>query len=64
MTTASLTGLAASPIVAGFIGGASLRIVFALDVVALVMLWWAVRTRMSDRPITSEAPPRMDERAV
>lgn len=52
MTTASLTGLAASPVIAGFIGGASLRIVFALDVVALVVLWWAVRTRMSDRPIT------------
>lgn len=60
MMTASLTGLAASPVAAGFIGGASLRTVFALDVVALVALWWAVRTRMTDRPRTPRAPEASD----
>lgn len=52
MTTASLTGLAASPVIAGFVGAASFRVVFVLDVVVLIVLWWAVRTRMSDRSVT------------
>ncbi len=56
MTTASLTGLAASPVIAGLIGGASLRIVFALDVVALIVLGWAVYRRMAVRPITPHPP--------
>jgi MFS family permease len=38
MTTASLLGLAVSPVVAGFIGAAGLRIVFVADVVLLVVL--------------------------
>ncbi len=56
MTTASLTGLAASPVIAGLIGGTSLRIVFALDVVALLVLGWAVHRRMTNRPITAHPP--------
>ena len=36
MTTASLVGLAVSPIVAGFISGPGLRIVFDADIVLLV----------------------------
>jgi MFS transporter, DHA1 family, multidrug resistance protein len=35
LTTASLVGLAVSPIVSGLLGGTSIRAVFALDVVAL-----------------------------
>jgi MFS family permease len=35
LTTASLVGLAVSPIVSGFLGATSIRAVFALDVVAL-----------------------------
>ena len=38
MTTASLLGLAVSPIVAGFIGGTGLRMVFVADVVLLVIV--------------------------
>lgn len=60
MTTASLTGLAVSPVIAGFIGGASLRIVFAVDVVALLVLGWAVSRRMSDRPIIPHPPVASD----
>lgn len=38
MTTASLVGLALSPVVAGFIGGTGLRLVFVMDVVLLLVL--------------------------
>ncbi len=38
MTTANLIGLAVSPVVAGFIGGSGLRIVFVADVILLLML--------------------------
>ena len=38
MTTASLLGLAVSPVVAGFIGGTGLRMVFVADVVLLVVV--------------------------
>ena len=38
MTTASLLGLAVSPVVAGFIGSAGLRIVFVADVFLLMIL--------------------------
>jgi hypothetical protein len=43
MTTASLMGLAVSPVAAGLIGSAGLRIVFVADVLLLailaVMVW-------------------------
>lgn len=49
MTTASLLGLAVSPVVAGLIGGAGLRIVFVADVFLLlamgVMVWNRLRTK-------------------
>ena len=38
MTTASLLGLAVSPVIAGFIGGNGLRLVFMADVVLLVIV--------------------------
>jgi MFS family permease len=38
MTTASLLGLAVSPVVAGVIGAAGLRIVFVADVFLLLIL--------------------------
>jgi hypothetical protein len=56
MTTASLVGLAVSPIVAGFISGPGLRIVFDADIVLLVLLAPAVWFRMSanvSRPPTA-----------
>ncbi|MCC7123247.1 MAG: MFS transporter [Acidobacteria bacterium] len=47
MTTASLVGLAVSPIVAGFISGPGLRIVFEADIVLLIALaalvWYRMR---------------------
>ena len=42
MMTASLIGLAASPIVAGFISGPELRLVFEADIVLMVALAAAV----------------------
>jgi len=51
MTTASLIGLAVSPIVAGFISGPELRVVFEADIVLLGLLALAVWAWM--RPTTS-----------
>ena len=48
MTTASLIGLAVSPVVAGFIGGSGLRIVFMADVALLVVLAVLVARRLRD----------------
>jgi len=49
MTTASLLGLAVSPVIAGFIGGAGLRLVFVADVIVLVvvgvLVWRFLRSR-------------------
>ena len=45
MTTANLVGLAVSPVVAGFIGGSGLRIVFVADVILLLMLGLLVARR-------------------
>ena len=47
MTTANLMGLALSPVIAGFIGGTGLRIVFVADVVLLVLLAVLVARRLS-----------------
>jgi DHA1 family multidrug resistance protein-like MFS transporter len=46
LNSASLTGVAASPVVAGLLGGASLRGVFVLDILILAMLGWVVHRRM------------------
>jgi MFS family permease len=49
MTTASLMGLAVSPVVAGFIGGSGLGLVFVADVFLLVFVgtltWFLLRTK-------------------
>ena len=59
MTTASLIGLAFSPVLAGFVGASGLRIVFVVDVVLLVALAIAVLARMRPSPVSggAEAPP-------
>jgi hypothetical protein len=48
LTTASLIGLAASPVLAGFLGASGLRVVFVFDVVLLLalaaMVWTLMRT--------------------
>jgi MFS family permease len=54
MTTASLVGLAVSPIVAGFISGPGLRVVFLADIGLLVLLAIVVWLRMS--PVVTHPP--------
>jgi DHA1 family multidrug resistance protein-like MFS transporter len=64
LTTASLVGLAVSPIVSGLLGGTSIRAVFALDVVALAALALVVvRVTGSGREGTGGRPPetRLDD---
>jgi len=56
MTTASLIGLAVSPIVAGFISGPGLRVVFEADIVLLVLLAGVVWVWMT--PGLSRPAPR------
>ena len=46
MTTASLMGLALSPVAAGFIGAAGLRIVFIADVALLILLAGLIFNRL------------------
>lgn len=50
MTTASLLGLAVSPVIAGFIGGTGLRVVFMADVVLLVVVGVMVLRGMRLQP--------------
>jgi DHA1 family multidrug resistance protein-like MFS transporter len=50
MTTASLMGLAVSPVAAGLIGSAGLRIVFVADVVLLAVLGILVANRLRTKP--------------
>ncbi len=50
MTTASLLGLAVSPVAAGLIGSAGLRIVFIADVVLLVILAVLVSRSLRSKP--------------
>ncbi len=56
MTTASLLGLAVSPVAAGLIGGAGLRIVFVADVVLLLILALLVANRLRTRPLEPLEP--------
>ena len=51
MTTASLMGLAVSPVAAGLIGSAGLRIVFVADVFLLLLLGILVWNRLRMRPL-------------
>jgi len=46
LTSAYLVGLAVSPVVAGFLGAASMRSVFFADAIALAVLAWIVRRGM------------------
>jgi MFS family permease len=54
LTTASLTGLAVSPMLSGLLGATSIRAVFALDAVAMVLLALWIRRAMVQRPPTVE----------
>jgi len=50
LTSASLAGMASSPFIAGFLGGASLRIVFVVNVAMMTAVAGAVRRKMIDAP--------------
>jgi len=57
MTTASLVGLAFSPVLAGFVGASGLRVVFVVDVVLLTALGVAVAARMRTEPSRRPVEP-------
>lgn len=56
LTTASLIGLAVSPIVAGFISGPGLRKVFEADIALLVLLAVVAWLRMTPGRVTHQPP--------
>jgi DHA1 family multidrug resistance protein-like MFS transporter len=51
LTSASLTGMASSPFIAGFLGGASLRVVFFVNVALMGILAIVVRRRMVEAAV-------------
>jgi MFS family permease len=55
MTTASLLGLAVSPVVAGFIGAQGLRIVFVADVVLLLIVGLLVLRGLRERKTVNDS---------
>jgi MFS family permease len=61
LTTASLTGLALSPIVSGFLGATSIRAVFLLDAVVLVSLAALVSRVMIATPLAEATAPATEE---
>ncbi len=63
LTTASLVGLALSPVVSGFLGATSLRAVFLLDVVGLGVLAVVVRRVMTTPGAPPPEPPIADATA-
>lgn len=56
LTTASLTGLAVSPMVAGLLGQASISAVFVLDAVGLALIAGMVSRVMAERAAPSPPP--------
>ena len=61
LTTASLAGLALSPIVNGILGATSIRAVFVLDTVAMVVLAVMVSRLMIVAPLAGTAAPATEE---
>ncbi|HEX6974027.1 MAG TPA: MFS transporter, partial [Vicinamibacterales bacterium] len=61
LTTASLTGLALSPIVSGILGATSIRAVFVLDVIALGALALFVSRLMISAPLQVTTAPSTEE---
>ena len=48
LTSASLVGMASSPFIAGFLGGASIRVVFVVDLALMALLAAVVQKTMAD----------------
>ncbi len=63
LTTASLIGLAASPVLAGFLGASGLRVVFVFDVVLLLGLAAIVWTLMRTDRVSPQASQVSDASA-
>ena len=61
LTTASLVGLAVSPIVNGLVGAASLRAVFVVDAVILAALAILVKRLMITTPLPPPSTPAPEE---
>ena len=61
LTTGSLTGLAISPIVSGMLGSISIRAVFLLDTIFLIILAGLVTRLMVTAPLTATPAPTTEE---
>jgi MFS transporter, DHA1 family, multidrug resistance protein len=61
LSTGSLAGLAISPVVCGLLGTLSLRAVFVLDTIALLLVAGLVGRLMVIRPTESTSPPTAEE---
>ena len=61
LTTASLVGLAVSPIASGLLGASSIRAVFAVDAVMLGALAIAVKRLMIAEPLPKPSTPAPEE---
>jgi MFS transporter, DHA1 family, multidrug resistance protein len=61
LATGSLTGLALSPIVSGILGATSIRSVFLLDTVALILLAGLVARSMAAVPLATAGAPAPEE---
>ena len=61
LSTGSLVGLASSPIICGLLGTLSLRAVFVLDTIVLLLVAVLVRRLMGGAHVTPTAPPATEE---
>jgi MFS family permease len=61
LTTASLTGLALSPVLSGLLGTISFRAVFVLDTLGLLLLALLVKRLMVTKSATTTSPPATEE---
>jgi MFS family permease len=61
LTTGSLSGLAISPIVSGLLGAISIRTVFLLDTIFLLVLSGLVRRLMVAAPLSATPVPTTEE---
>jgi DHA1 family multidrug resistance protein-like MFS transporter len=61
LTTASLTGLALSPVLSGLLGTISFRAVFVLDTLGLLLLALLVKRLMVTTSATTTSPPATEE---
>ena len=61
LTTASLAGLALSPVINGFVGSASIRAVFLMDAIILAALALIVKRLMITSPLPRASTPAPEE---